>query len=277
LGQSLGETRIFSKAMSMIVPALALTLGRALVLDEPRRKLFYFGAAGLLSVEILIEFTRANYLGLIAALVVGAILLTRMRTDHPQSRSTVALVGAGTIAMGLWFASGTTTFQKWLGSSTVVARFSSASADVSALGGTFGYRLGLYQLTNTVIEGRWLTGVGFWHPEEHYVVSLPQGSIRNNDTGILATYATMGVVGVGLLLWIVVTVGKWAVSSLQSRLLWVQATSWATAAYIVWIALTSFSLGFLAHGAGLMATAIIVGVMTGARHADVGQTVEAIS
>lgn len=272
VGETIDQARIFSKGQALIVPALVLALGRAVVSATGRRRVLYWSATIILIIEILTEFTRANYLGLLVSLIVGGVLLAGVRTERAQSRTVTALASLGIAVSAAWLASETAPVRAWLAGTSVAARFSTVTSEVAAQGGTFGYRLVLYRTMLGELGGSWLLGLGFWHPAEHYASALPQGSIRNNDTGLLAILMTMGVVGVLLFVWPLVLATRWGLGVIRAGAEWVRATGWSAVVYSVWVLVTSFSLGFLSYGAGLAATAIIVGAIAGARQADTQST-----
>jgi hypothetical protein len=65
--------------------------------------------------------------------------------------------------------------------------------------GNVGYRTQLdHQLLND-LGSSWPIGLGFLDPTSRYFLGLPQGSIRNSDTGVLNSLMTMGVVGTVLM------------------------------------------------------------------------------
>jgi hypothetical protein len=50
-----------------------------------------------------------------------------------------------------------------------------------------------------ILDNRWPIGLGFLHPDVRPVPSLPDGSIRNGDVGVLNALMTMGAVGAALI------------------------------------------------------------------------------
>jgi hypothetical protein len=81
----------------------------------------------------------------------------------------------------------------------VSERARSTIDDLRGSTGNVGYRFELADEMVTLLDNRWPVGLGFWHPDVRPVSSLPGGSIRNGDTGVLNAVMTMGVVGAVLL------------------------------------------------------------------------------
>lgn len=262
-----GASRIFFRASDMIVPLLLISLGRALIVEEGAKRTAYFVVAGILVVDVLALLTRANYLGLILAAIVGGLILGRVRTTRAESRVVVALVVTSIVAFGVWLVTGSRALFAKFSSTSVAVRFFATSSDLTSGGGTFGYRVGVYQSMLAFLGSRWVTGAGFLHPAENYIASLPSGAIRNVDTGLLGVLMTMGIVGVVMIAWPLVRATRMGFVSLSDDRAWVRATGWAIVCYAAWVLITSFSLGFLSGGSGLGATALMVGFMTGARQA----------
>lgn len=268
IGETAGTSRIYAKTQALIVPAVVLAVGRAALDSAGPRRILMWAASLVLIIEIGIEFTRANYVGMAVALGLGAAIIIRTRTERPESRAAIALVTAGFAMFAMWIAATVPAIRDRLVGSAVGVRLASTSTEVAAQGGTFGYRVQLYQTMLGVLGDSWLLGAGFLHPAERYISLLPQGSIRNNDTGMLGILMTMGIIGVVLFVWPLVMVFRWAWRALRSKTVWIRATGWSTVCFVAWVAMTAFNLGFLATGSGLAVTSVIVGLMTGAMHAQ---------
>jgi hypothetical protein len=80
----------------------------------------------------------------------------------------------------------------------VLTRVQGGISDVSQSTGTVGYRESVDREMLHLLGHDWPVGLGFLHTAYHYVPTLPLGSIRNTDTGLLNVLMTMGVTGLVL-------------------------------------------------------------------------------
>lgn len=241
--------------------ALLLALGSWLFERNGRRRAAYLVASVILAAGFAFMFVRASYIGLAAGLVVGAIVLL-VGTRWKPSRERLAFLGLGVAAA----ITGSTLLGGRLTESVFapfIERIGTVAVDLSTGGGTFGERISMYDDMIDVLGRSWLTGLGFVHPRDHVFSSLPAGTIRNVDTGILAVLMTQGILGVlviGLVLWVAV---KAARHLLQHEQPLVQATGWSLVVYVTLSVVTAFSLMYLAGAQGLAATAAMVGITVG--------------
>src|SRR5438477_12108578 len=77
----------------------------------------------------------------------------------------------------------------------VAHRFEEGIQNVANTTGTVRYRRELDHEMLTLLGASWPIGLGFLHSGAHYVAGLPEGSIRNTDTGVFNALMAMGVVG----------------------------------------------------------------------------------
>jgi hypothetical protein len=193
-----GTERIYSNMADVVTAAFPFAVGLALI--PPRRGLRLVGIAlaTLAGMSILFQFTRATYLALALALIV--VSATWVYADGAISRPLRRAIAAtaGVVVLG-FFVSGFRPLEASIALSPEAAAVSdrAASSVDEIVGGTgnVGYRFDLAEEMLTLLGDRWPVGLGFWHPEVKPVSSLPDGSIRNADTGVLNAVTTMGIVG----------------------------------------------------------------------------------
>jgi hypothetical protein len=262
-----GVTRIYALIADAVVAAVPLGLGLTLMGRTPparRMGVLLLVVAGL---SVLLQFGRATYFGLFFGLVFASAFWISRRRGTTASRR-VALVLAG-LAVAAGFALSTTYRaapvtapsvygpSKAPSTSVVAARVASGFQELLKGSGTVQYRVDLTKKMLRVLDGRWVTGVGFWHPEAKYVPTLPEGSIRNADLGVLNSIMTMGLVGTALLYLPLVAV-LFAVLRRKGR----DEHDWffyGVTTWLIAVIVTSISLVTLFSVSGLVLTASMLG------------------
>jgi hypothetical protein len=193
--------RIVSYMDAVTTMAVPFAIGLALI--PPRRHLRLVGIAlaTVFALSVLFQFTRATYLALTFALIVvsASWIFTSGAISGPLRRTTAALA---TVAVVGLFAAGfrplTSPVDLPSEAAAVSERAASGVEDLRRGTGTVRYRYELRDDMLDVLGDRWPIGLGFWHPEVRPVSSLPEGSIRNADVGVLNAVMTMGVIGAAL-------------------------------------------------------------------------------
>jgi hypothetical protein len=196
-----GTQRIYAYMADAVTAALPFAIGLALI--PPRRGLRLVGTAlaTLAGVSILFQFTRATYLGLTVALIVvtATWLYANGAISQPLRRTIAAL--AGVVVLGL-FVSGFRPLETSVAlpqhAAAVSQRAESSVDELVGRTGNVGYRFDLAHKMLALLNDRWPIGLGFLHPDVRPAPSLPDGSIRNGDTGVLNAVMTMGAVGAAL-------------------------------------------------------------------------------
>jgi hypothetical protein len=107
----------------------------------------------------------------------------------------------------------------------------------------------------------WPLGLGFLSPHSNYFADLPEGNIRNTDTGVYNSVMTMGVIGTSLLYLvpIVLLVGlvrRAQMGQANNSPLLMGGTIWLFSVLI-----TSYSLGSLTSVSGLATVTVGLGVL----------------
>lgn len=154
----------------------------------------------LLLLSALLQLTRANYLALAVAFLLGTyVFMAHYAAGGTRLvRAVVAVLILLTCAFSLSTVTGGTTAGGSVATS-VVTRVQTGLTDLSQSAGTVGYRQRVDAAMVQVLGSRWPIGLGFLHPVAHYVAALPSGSIRNSDTGVFNILMTMGAIGLILL------------------------------------------------------------------------------
>lgn len=199
LGESEGVTRVYASMGDALPLTVAFGLGLALM---PPRKRFARTTGIVLFVVAVVAmlylFTRALFIGTAVALLVTMILWLFGAGSQKAARRGVAALCAVLLVLviALNYRALTTSVR---GVSAASARTSVTLEELEHGTGNVGYRYDLGRQMLDVLDSRWVTGLGFLHPESHPVPGLPAESIRNSDLGVTNSLMTMGAVGTALL------------------------------------------------------------------------------
>jgi hypothetical protein len=79
--------------------------------------------------------------------------------------------------------------------SKVATRAVAGYSEVNNASGTVGTRTQIANEMLRILGGDWPIGLGFQHPAAHPYPTLPNGSIRDGDFGVLQAVMVMGVLG----------------------------------------------------------------------------------
>lgn len=220
-------------------------------------------------VAALLNQTRASYIGMAVGILVVLILMVRGRWAHTGVRRLYMLLVAMAVAAAVITPLASTALHG--AADTVVSRTSSIVAELDrsdqAALATLSYRQSLAHEMLAVLGRDWPIGLGFLHPAVHYVAGLPQGSIRNDDLGLMQVLMTMGALGLSLLLLTVLapvgTAARWLLGAAggngpadPGRMI----VSGAVAAVASALA-ASMTLGTFADGPSAMVAGVIVAVL----------------
>jgi hypothetical protein len=259
-----GTQRVYAYMADAVTAAFPFAVGLALI--PPRRPLRFvgIGLAILTGTSVLFQFTRATYLALALALIVVSAtwMYANGAISRPLRRGTVALAAVVVLAA---FASG---FRPLAASvalpsetAAVSERARSTIDDLRSSSGNVGYRYDLIEEMLTHLDDRWPVGLGFLHPDVRPVSSLPDGSIRNGDVGVLNAVMTMGVIGAVLMYVPLVAVffatmrRRWDAGPAARRDQWF---FFGAATWILYAVMSSGSLVTLFSVPGLVLTATLL-------------------
>ena len=183
------------------IGTLTVCFGIALALRGPTRRLRRFGAilGSAAFLVALLQLTRAMYFGLgVGTIVVCGAWALQARTVGQRLFQTRVLAVVAILVVAVVGLISIPVAEE----STLGKVFQRTSAGVESLEhgtGSVGRREEETASILNALDGKWLTGLGFWTPSTRYFSGTPSGEIRNGDIGILNIYATQGLVGVVLL------------------------------------------------------------------------------
>ena len=242
-----GITRIYASMNELLTAAFPMALAATLLGPKTWRR-----GAMLLTVLTglanTLTFTRATYVSEILALFLISLIWARGSGWRPRRIRYLFAFGVVAIVFAILFAGGSSSTS---GSSSspvqaVVARAGLGLSNAQNGTGTVAVRIHEADLDLEVLGDHWVTGLGFLNPAYHYVPSLREGSIRNDDLGSLSIVVTMGLIGL-ILAYIPPVAGL--VYLLRRRYSFVQ---YGGAMYLGAALIASITLGAVATLSGLL-------------------------
>jgi hypothetical protein len=258
--ETAGLTRLYA-SMNYLVITVLIFAGALLLSKAARRRRWVIGGIVVpLVFAAVLQLFRANYVAMVVALAVGTwIFMIRYGSVTAVLFRSVMVVMVAIAAIAITGIAASPSGSN-VGGDPIVQRVAEGVRNVSHSTGTLGYRERLDEEMLHVLGTRWPVGLGFLHPAAHYVTALPEGAIRNTDTGVFNILMTMGLVGV-LLLYAPLAYGFHELlrisGSPHDRAL--QVPPWLVyggAAWIAWAVAGSASLVLLFSSYGLVLTAL---------------------
>jgi hypothetical protein len=259
--QESGLTRVYTPMTDLINAALALSIGACLIARQRRTRLIAAPVAALLTISIVVQLTRARWIGLVAGIVLVSLWV--VVNNYPRvtpilrRRLAVAISALGVAALAILL-----TVPGILSDGTVIHRLLSIFTDLQTGGGTVAVRDSVTAKMKAYLGENWLGGLGLVPASAHYFEGLPKGSIHDSDLGVLNAVMTMGVVGAVL---IYVPIVLTLINSLRgSPAAWSGSYGWLRYGGAVWIVASLFSsvtLVTLFSTTGLTLTAIVLTVL----------------
>jgi hypothetical protein len=264
-----GVTRIYALISDASVATVPIGIGLLLMGSSRRQRTQGGVILAVTALSVLLQFGRATYFGLFVGIVFASgFWLARRRGTVAARRLALALAGLA-VAAGFAASSSYRAAPSYANSNAVVtsapstgvvaARVASGLHELSSKSGTVQYRYDLTHRMVRVLNGHWADGLGFWHPAVKYVPTLPDGSIRNADVGVLNSIMTMGLIGTVLIYAPLVVV---LAACLRRRAGADGSLDWwffGITAWIVSVIVTSVSLVTLFTISGLVFTAAMLG------------------
>ncbi len=185
----------------LVLPSLSAAIG-----SVGRARWLWLGATGMVLSSVYFAQTRAVVFGLVVGGVCLLVLLARTRILTRRLGAiyalalvlTVAALAAVMLSPSVREAGGAV-FERY----STLGRAAIGAAEAPD---TFSYRREIAGDMLRVLGNDWPWGLGFLHPEVHQVPSLPKGTIRNNDLGMMQALMTMGVIGVVCVIGVVLAV-----------------------------------------------------------------------
>jgi hypothetical protein len=243
--------RLYTPVNDLVITVFVFSMGVLATTRRNRATPWIVVLATITLIAFLLQLTRAAYLGVaLGGLIAVAIALTR-GADVRQvliRRATVLLVALGIlffVIIGLGSTGNPTR--------VVSQRVSSGLAAIEERSGTVSYRTNLYHHMLQVLGTEWPIGLGFLHPRDRYFPSLPQGDIRNTDVGLMNAVMTMGVLGLGLLLGVLLAFARYMAQTRSRR------PPWMVVGFFGWLVVLlagSPTLVTLFGATGILSTAL---------------------
>lgn len=255
-----GLTRVYSEMTDLVSAGLALSLAASLAAPQRNLRNAARPVALLLTVSVVVQLTRARWIGLIIAFVLvsawlmlysdnGAVSTTLRKRMAVVVTAICVIGGAVLLAVPGIFSSG-----------PFVERLGSLFSDIESGGGTLAVREAVTRTMKAYLGGQWLEGLGFVSPSIHYFQGLPSGSIEDPDLGVLNAIMPMGAVGAALIYLTPVLVLTRCLrrSSGPSQLAWLR---YGGAMWIVATLVSSITLVTLFSASGLTLTALLLSLL----------------
>jgi hypothetical protein len=255
--QQEGLTRLYSNMTDLVVAVLATAAVASLLVRDSKVRAIAIAIASLLTVSIVLQLTRARWIGL----VIGLLLVTLVvMSRHGEAATTLrrrlvpllglaGIIGIAAVILAPGIFSG----------GTFAHRILSIASDLESGSGTVAIRETVTRTMSNYLGGQWPSGLGLIPPSAHYYPGLPAGSIRDPDLGVLNAVMTMGVIGACL---IYLPVALMLANSMRS----VSRPGYAWLCYggSAWLAATlisSITLVTLFSASGLTLTAVLLTVL----------------
>lgn len=193
-----GLIRVYARMTDLVT--FGAVIGMAASMAAPQRKVRVIALpiTLLLIVSVIVQLTRARWVGVIAGLIVVGIWIM-IKGETPRM---AALRRRVTLSVGLLVGAITTILlvaPSLISSGTAVQRLTSLFTDLESNGGTVAARETASKVLKLALGEEWPLGLGFLPPSVHFVVGLPNGSLRDADLGVFNPIVTMGVVGAVLI------------------------------------------------------------------------------
>jgi hypothetical protein len=257
-----GITRVYAPAADLYSAVLPMSIAAALLASSRRLRLFAGIVASANLLALSLELTRARYVGCAVGLVVAMIFYMRGPRAGQALRRLMIVTGA--IALLI---TGTVIFAPHSGIAHAVSSTSKRVASIGSATGndpqtsTLAVRSSEASLLAQRLGDHNLLGLGFISPRDAWDPSLPFGSIRNSDVGLLNVTMTMGTIGAVLyylpLVGIAVAMILRSVKALDEDLRWLGL---GTLAVCVGMFATSVTLVTLFSPTGVVSVATIFGL-----------------
>jgi hypothetical protein len=188
--------RVYAPAEDLFSAVLAISVAAALLSPSARVRRFAAVIATVNLLAVVVELTRAQYLGTTFGLIVAMAIWMRGPLARVALRRLIATAVLGVAIISAAFV---------LAPQGKVANTVSSTAQrITSIGSatssnqqtsTLAVRASEASLLEQRLGGHALFGLGFISPRDLYDPSLPFGSIFNSDVGVLNIVMSMGIVG----------------------------------------------------------------------------------
>jgi len=185
--------RLYAEGTQLLNLAACIGVYAVLAESSRRSRPIRLVTGVLFVLAVLAQQGRSNIVSLVIGLIIVFLMdKSRGRDSELLSRNVLNAAIAALIVVAVVITAGPSI----RGLIDVTrARATSAVIEITSLSGNFGYRVGILSILIEMLLRNPLLGVGFLHPEVHYVAGLPGGSIVNSDLGGVGILITMGALG----------------------------------------------------------------------------------
>lgn len=268
-----GFIRVYATMTDLVTLALLVSVACLIFARGGRARYVALPLAALLTVSVLVQLTRARWIGiLLGAVIVIAWLALGSGQASRRLRGRIGLLAGGlavaALVLGLLAPA-------ILSGGAVGGRIASIVSDLQGGGGTVAIREGVTETMLTLLGHSWIYGLGFISPSAHYFGQLPVGSIRDPDLGVLNAVMTMGAIG-ALLIYLPPLYTLWRCLRLPPRRDG-QGYGWLRYGIAMWVAATlvsSVTLITLYSLSGAVLTAVVLSVALSPALASLSRTGE---
>jgi hypothetical protein len=257
-----GTSRVYSPMNVLVRAGFALACGALLLAPTSRLRRRAIAPTLLFGAAMLLQLTRAAYFGAALGFVTaGAIWWFRRDSIRMAARKQLVLVPVfAVLALGVGAALSAS--ERHILSS-VATRALSGYSDANSTSGTVSVRVNVGKEMLRVLGQDWPVGVGFLHPAARFFPSLPNGSIRDSDLGVLNALMLMGAVGAILIYIPLLLVLRELARGSGVRAPTDDGDEWLRLGSTIWIIAvlaSSLTLGELFSFGGLQLSAVLLAI-----------------
>jgi len=259
-----GVLRLYTPMNDLVVTVAVFSIAFLATTRRGRATPWIAVVAALTSLAFLLQLTRAAYLSVALGIVIAVVVASTRGADVRRvliQRLTVVL-----LAGGIFFFAATGLGSTSIPSQIVGERISAGVGEIAVTSGTFGYRVRVYKQMFAVLGSDWPIGLGFLNPKDRYFLSLPGGTIRDGDVGLMNAVMTMGVIGLALLFALPVSVARWVAKTPDGRPTWMMVGLFG---WLVVLVAGSPTLVTLFSATGILSTALALSLCGVARSARI--------
>ncbi len=258
--QEIGLPRLYTPMTDLVDAGLATAIAASLLARQRTIRLIASPIALLLTVSVVVQLTRARWVGLIIGLLVVSLWLTVRGAASVSTmlRRRLALIVGLPIVAGIAVV---LIVPGIMPSGTVIQRLLSIVSNLENNSGTVAVRETVTHTMTSYLGERWPLGLGFIPSSAHYFSGLPGGSIRDPDLGALNAIMTMGAVG-ALLIYLPILLTMRHCLGRTSE--WIGSYAWLRYGGAIWIIamfVSSITLITFFSATGLTLTAVFLTIL----------------
>lgn len=253
-----GLVRVYASMTDLVDAGLAVAVGALLLARSRRLRWLATPVALLLLASVIVQLTRARWIGLSAGLLLAGVWV--MLRGGSGSALLRRRLGLGAMSLAIVVLLLVVAAPGIVSGDALAGRLLSIFSDLGSGGGTVAVRETATHTLTGYVGGQWLQGLGFIPPSAHYFYGMPEGSIRDSDLGVLNALATMGAVGALLIYVPALLALAQSLRACATRSGW----AWLSFGGSMWLAATlisSLTLVTLFSASGLALTAMVLALL----------------